>query len=775
MKRGLLIAAVILSSVAAAWAREYTNLDPPTLAVMDFEVSMGTVTIDNPSGTALKELNKAFYGQLISQALLSVLVQQNASSIVITPKYVPEEPNSPLYRPGSPVYDPGTPAREAEARKKTAKGKDGEGQDARYYFPPIFKIFDKKYVENALQNGNFTTKDLYTKAVGAFNFADLDYLVLGNVYETSYEKQPAIGFNVRVLNTKRAEELYSYSAIVDQDLHDLPNACAQICRCIMLDILNSHCAQFTITESSEITTVDPNTGEKPAVPPYTLFWQPRQVEKDDNTVGDSDHSNKREVNKNQFYWTLPGQYIISVYNKETQQIREVPFTIASGALRNITIEKQYLDTQKGAITIGGVAPTSSYTFELVPKKQREQYWWEIFTPPLPQDGLTVDFQNGEFTNEKTVSAEYHPATQEILITNVPFATYDMRVTRNPPAGQNGIMGLWLVQSKLSVRSPFIPVVLQDTKGVKLQIADFGLQEKKALEAPQLTKVTFILNPGFGFNGWLEINDNTSDDWLYWTDREKITVTSEYSQADWDAQPDVTYTVYVRGVSRDGKYSVWGHTDDTLYMYHKKQLIPSRDTVVFVDLNKVKTDADAAANKRASAAAQTTQAAQTSTTSLTVTQAASGQKAAAPAAPAAPAARASEQGPSKLFMDVAAGLGYGKYNSITGGLDANVSATLLWYLSPAIGLGPGLMVDIPTSEFNLNYLGTVNLSYGDLSKGRLALLVQAGAGTGYEVGAGCAFLNAKKNGGTTLRIGYYHAWTGTNSVSLFLDLGYMFGF
>jgi hypothetical protein len=127
------------------------------------------------------------------------------------------------------------------------------------------------------------------------------------------------------------------------------------------------------------------------------------------------------------------------------------------------------------------------------------------------------------------------------------------------------------------------------------------------------------------------------------------------------------------------------------------------------------------------------------------------------------------------MDVAAGLGYGKYNSITGGLDANVSATLLWYLSPAIGLGPGLMVDIPTSEFNLNYLGTVNLSYGDLSKGRLALLVQAGAGTGYEVGAGCAFLNAKKNGGTTLRIGYYHAWTGTNSVSLFLDLGYMFGF
>ena len=36
----------------------------------------------------------------------------------------------------------------------------GDRQIARLYFPSIFKIFDKKYVESALQSGTFTVKDL---------------------------------------------------------------------------------------------------------------------------------------------------------------------------------------------------------------------------------------------------------------------------------------------------------------------------------------------------------------------------------------------------------------------------------------------------------------------------------------------------------------------------------------------------------------------------------------------------------------------------------------
>jgi len=72
MKRLTLSIAIALALVTGPEAQVYTYLKPPTLAVMDFEVSM----------TVLEKVDTTFYGKLVSQALLSVLVQQNASARV---------------------------------------------------------------------------------------------------------------------------------------------------------------------------------------------------------------------------------------------------------------------------------------------------------------------------------------------------------------------------------------------------------------------------------------------------------------------------------------------------------------------------------------------------------------------------------------------------------------------------------------------------------------------------------------------------------------------
>jgi hypothetical protein len=902
MKRPLLIAAACVAFAAGAYARDYTYLDPPTLAVADFEVSMSA---------ARTEASKEFYGQLISQALLSVLVQQNAANVVYTMQ-------ASKTVPGAPVYDPGMTAfafpkdakvaatdnferarndyewyaywyaqrsedykkasdklkkavndeknaandkdREAakkvqeEAKAEQQKAQDEQknyqawekqamqdavkaanevavtlqglqelarikgGQVARLYFPSIFKIYDKKYVESALENGTFTVKDLYTKAVNAFNFTDLDFLVLGNVYATNYGKTDlsgfnAIGFNVRVLNTKRAEEVYSYSAVVSKDLHDLPMACAQVCQRIMIDILNAHCAQFTITEAPDVSGAGSDTGAAGnasggklpdlsyANDQYFLFWQPRQVEKDDNTVGDSDHSDKRRVQPDLFYWTLPGQYVISVYNRNTQQIKEIPLSIATGDVRNVVVTRDHILTPNGTITIGGIGPTTSYTIEASPKKQSDQYWWEIFDPPNPEPSFTVTFDNGAMVgpeppsgqggaaDSETVHAEYRYETQDILISNVPLAAYDITVTRNPPEGLSGITGIWYTSTKLTLKSMPMTVTVRDPKDVKLKIADFGFQEKQQIESPKTTKVTFILQPGFGYRGDIDVDDQSlTVDEFHWADKEKITISSEYSQTDWETFPEVTYTVWIKGESKSQRTPAWAYST---YHFKKSQIVSERDIITFVDLPSLKYLADQAAEvyekqkdaaredaakkaeerKRAEEANQTGQALY--------------QQPAKAAAPPAPA-----RGTSKFFFNVGAGIGYGSYQtshfsgypsyttsySSSGTGAITVNAQLYWYLFSGLGLGVGGLFEYIVGDSPGGAV-TFDMIFGDISKGSVLYTLDMGVGSVVTLGTGMVFLNAKKNGGLTMGADFCTGASGnffaTWSVSL--NVGYMFGF
>ncbi len=640
---------------------------------------------------------------------------------------------------------------------------------ARLYFPTIFKIFDKKYVESAMENGTFTVKDLYTKAVGAFNFADLDFLVLGNVYKTKYDtdNKDAIGFNVRVLNTRRAEETYSYSAVVRMDLQDLPIACAEVAQRLMIDILNSHCAQLTITESlevsgatatTEITQADTAWAKKK----YRLFWQPRQVEKDDNTVGDSDNSNKKEVEPYVFYWTLPGQYVISVYNRDTQQIKEKAFSIAPGEVRNVVVEKEDIDTPTGTVTIGGIGPTSSYSFTFTPKKLREQYWWEIFDPPERHNPFTFNLDNGIVTagqsrqggttqkDNKATPPQYRYETQDILFSNLNPGAYDVTITRNPPQGLSGISGVWYVSMKELVTSDPLTVTIADPKDVKRQISDFGLQDKQAIESPKSTKVTFILKPGFDYEGYIDIDDNSSINptELYWVDKEKITINSEYAQENWDTFPSVTYSVWTYGVSPGGGYYTWEKYELTL---KKDQIAPEKDLVVFVDLDALR----AAGTQEATAFEKRVSGAQSAAGNQPGT-----------AAGLAPVKKGSPppKKASNLSVGLAGGIGYATYEYYdtslhdtftTGGVAVSASLQFYWPVSTAFGIGVGGLLDAAIgSTPKVGFNGTLDMVLGDISSGKLASVIDLGVGTGFNAGAGVIIPTGKGKGGLTLGFDYF---------------------
>lgn len=844
MKRALIIALACIGLASVAFAQNYTYLDSPSLAVADFEVSMSA---------AEKEAGKQFYGQLISQALLSVLVQQNAASIVYAPMDGRIVPSAPVYDPGmitmrgnlvlpdnattrsltsrmGKYIDDYTRANDEASRAKAMEGaldvsreleaystelegitRAKGGQAARLYFPSIFKIYDKKYVENALQNGAFTTKDLYAKSVGAFNFADLDFLVLGNVYETNFENADpksgfnAIGFNVRVLNTKRAEEVYSYSAVVRHDLGDLPIACAEISRRVIIDILNSHCGQFVIREGADIADAAGADGVKSSskaqIPEYRLFWQPRQVKKDDSTVGDSDNSNKREIQKETFYWALPGQYVVSVYNKETQQIKEIPFSLAAGDIRNITVEKKHLDTQKGSIAIAGIGPATSYHFKIVPKKQREQYWWEIANPPKERETIEVDFniskqQGGAADKADKERYQYRPENQSIVIPDVPLASYDITVTRNPPEGLSSVIGVWYTSTWSSVTSAPLAVTLSDSaRDAKLNIGDFGLQEKKQIESPKATKVTFILEPGFGYEGQIYVNDGSPmADWFYWANKEKITISSEYNKDDWDARPEVVYSFVVRGWSSSG-----GHYKDWQLdkAFSKTMITPERDIVVFVDVAAMKAKAEQAANDyEKSLDAESAPANPISSLIAAKPAAAS----TAPAAPSASTQAKAQKAPAAstvpgktplFFLDGSFGLGYGTRTSTSrtysssSGAAITLGADLYVHPIASFGIGAGFRVltlqslsssSSSSSSASPSAMVTIDTLFGDPSKAKSLFMLDVGFGSGFTVGAGTVFLNPSRKGGLTFGAEFMNLSSSTSTGQSFsLNLGYMVGF
>ena len=523
MKKLLLSILIFISVLSFAAAREYSYLDPPVISVMDFEVN-----IEEPlnEGTAL---SKEYYGELINHSLVTVLIQKNRDLDLL----IPRSPNAPRVVPREPHY------------------KAIQAKDARY-FPPLLKIYDKKYVETALAENNYTINDLYNKAPGAFNFPDLDFMVLGNVFEMEKDK---IAINVRVLNTYRGEELFSYTRNVKKDMSDLYPACDSIAREIIIDIVKNYCSQIMIKplpENSDVRRVEGET--------YELFFQ--SSEEVDNTADVITYNDtyKRKVFQNNFYWVLPGSYVITVFNIQTQSVQEIPVTIAPREIKLVSLKEEHFEAPKGTLTIENVSPAEGYAFQIdvVEKSRDAKYLWEVGDNREGRLNYTArKYNEGELSDAAAAGGNsgmnenivwiYNAAAEEIVISQLPLTRYSVMITPVPEAiSKEDIFGILRISSRSIESSDEIDVDLRYERNETVQLEDFNLKLGEVDGAANNTRVTFLFPDAFErdpLSAWIGFNfdEGVRSGGLNFRYYEKLIVESSYTDEEWADFVNITYT------------------------------------------------------------------------------------------------------------------------------------------------------------------------------------------------------------------------------------------
>lgn len=609
MKRYIIVLIFLFLAAALLPAKEYSYLTPPTISVMDFEVNIEEPLVEGNEGVPV---DKGYYGELINHALVTVLIKKNNDYTLLIPR-------DPLY--GAVSQIPGDPNR------KTS----GEGafpQREAKYFPPLLKIYDKKYVETALAENNYTVADLYNKAPDAFNFPDLDFVVLGNVFDYGNNQ---LGINVRVLNTYRGEELFSYTQTIQKNMQDLYLSCDRIARGIISDILKNYCSQFIVKHPTKdwlgvMEYDDPALAKKvkgseatrrerdrdagaqeemkgSAIPKtedkWYVFCQSRQEKDNTGNIISYNDTYKKRIEPGRYYWILPGTYVITVYNTVNQAVHEINFTVNPREIYPIQLEEEHFETEAGSITIRDMPPTVSYTVTVEEAANRDpKYIWEIGDyDRLRAEGnkTEVDFIEGKVTLldeakdiedeeeaeekegiiEPAIWGDYNAARNELAVTNLPLTQYKVTLKSNPTRGGEYINGILHFRTN-GIKSYETKVDLREEREIVLDFPEFGLTEEVVEDAYKRTRITFLVNPAFG-SGWFYFGFNDGNrlgDFDFWG-FEKIVVESLYTEEEWSEFSNLSFEIK--------NYKLMGSERPLFYSFKKEQLLAERDYIQVVDM------------------------------------------------------------------------------------------------------------------------------------------------------------------------------------------------
>lgn len=538
MKKLIIISLAFCVAAVMLPAKEYSYLDPPTISVMDFEVNIEEPLV---SGTPV---SKEYFGQLINHTLVTVLIQKNNEFGLVIP--------------GHPHYN-------ALNYADSREGFEGPLKTDAEFFPPLLKIYDKKYVETALRENNFTVNDLYTKSPEAFNFPDLDFVVLGNVFRYQGDK---IALNVRVLNTYRGEELFAYSEFIDEDMSGLYEVCDLIAHQILIDILTNYCSQVLV---KSIKFVNPNQfpdleswaaeqarweGENP----YQLFYQSRQEKDNTDEVITANDTFKKKIVRDRYYFMLPGNYVLSVYNEDKQSVQEIPVELKPREIKVVQLKTSHLDTVTGSITIENWKPTDAYRVEIVELERDAKYLWEVGNDMLGDVGEAEwrNFRDGDVEKRRDVPAGaegegtespaqtvwlYNAARQELSISRLPLMKYSVRITPLPDnISKEDIFGILRVSSRAIESSDAVDADLRFEKDITLDIADFGVTDSVVSDVFQTTRVTFLIPEAFEMDTILfNYSESDREGNLAFYGYEKLVVEGMYTEEEWNDFISVQYT------------------------------------------------------------------------------------------------------------------------------------------------------------------------------------------------------------------------------------------
>ncbi|TFG63525.1 MAG: hypothetical protein E4H36_05395 [Spirochaetales bacterium] len=573
MKKLILVFFTLCFAVSLLPAKEYSYLDPPAISVMDFEVNIEEPLVEgNP-------VSKEYFGQLINHTLVTVLIQKNNQFGLVIPRF-----------PHFPDLNYADENEEQRGPYKT----DAE------YFPPLLKIYDKKYVESALKENNFTINDLYTKSPDAFNFPDLDFVILGNVFKYEGNK---IALNVRVLNTYRGEELFAYNDFILEDMRGLYEVCDLIAHKIIIDILTNYCSQvivksiqfvspndFQKTEEWQLTQQNIEKGN-----PYLLFCQSKQEVDNTAKIINFNDTFKKRINRDQFYFMLPGSYVVTVYNENKQSVQEIPVELAPREIKIVQLKTEHLETVTGSITIKNWKPTDAYRIDIIEMERDAKYLWEVGNDRLGAAGKPIwkNFKEGEFNpdpeqentggNEQTESPAqsvwlYNPAKQELSISRLPLMKYSVRITPLPDnISKEDIFGILRISSRAIESSDALDAELRFEKDKVLAIEDFGLKSSDVGNEFKKTRITILIPDAFEL-GWVRFTytEGDRDGGLYFLNYEKLVVESSYTEVEWNDFVSIFYEI--EG-GEPGKERV------ASFNYPKEEIEAKRDTIVVVELKK----------------------------------------------------------------------------------------------------------------------------------------------------------------------------------------------
>ena len=521
MKRLLLITLLLSTFIFSTFAKEYSYLEPPSISIMDFDVNMETsqyVVNDD-----VVRYDQDYYGQLINQTLLTVLIQKNSANDV----YIAQD-NIAGFHSNDKRFD--------EAR----------------YFPTLLKIYDKKYVETALGNNNYTVNDLYSRNADAFDYADLDFVVLGNVYRSSDK----IILNVRVLSTTRGEELFSYIGTINSDMSNLNSVCNAIAGNIITDLLKNYCSQFVIKvqekdDDGKDVRVD---ADKQAF----YFCQSRQEYDNENEKVSYNDTFKKDVYTDYYYWILPGDYVFTVYSKVNQTVHEIPVTIDPREIKLVEITEDHFEVEKGSLTVTGIFPTDGYNFSIKEKVKDVKYLWEInqnnddatkeynftFMDGEIEDNDDFDSWDIDKENDDEPKISYNSFTNEIKIRDLNISSYDVIVTPVAKSIQRkGVTGIVYISSREIETSDEVLADLNTEKDVIIDIKDFGIKEFNPGDAFQQTRLTFLLDKAFDDKTvHLYVTNQDVEGYVPIRNIEKLIIEDEYSEEEWEALSGQSFMV-----------------------------------------------------------------------------------------------------------------------------------------------------------------------------------------------------------------------------------------
>lgn len=527
MKKVITTIALLLLILPGLSAKEYSTLTPPTLSVMDFEVNMEEPRVEGDV------VSKEYYGQLINHTLVTTLINMNNALDLQIPRddyYYTEDAGN--------------------AR----------------YFPPLLKIFDKKYVETALSENNYAVSDLYNKDNNAFAFPELDFMVLGNVFSYAGNK---VSLNVRLLNTYRAEELYSYNGIIDEDMSNLYEVCEYIASRIISDILKNYCSQVVVRRN----TLAPKDVD------FNLFCQTSRVRDNvDSTITMND-TYKKGILENTHYWVLPGDYTVTVYNKDNKAVNEVPFNIKPREIKLVELEAEDFEVASGSLTISGLPPTESYIFEIKEKSRDAEYIWEIGRDlSASLQNFKFKFVKGKFDREPGTTGPrwtYRAASNELIINGLSLTSYDVKVTPDAESiSIESIQGIAKISSRAIESSDPYTVNLKTDNDAEVNMTDFDLITDATAGGFQKTRVTFIMNPAFdGQPVELKIGDGSRSGFLIFENIEKLIIEDGYDESEWNELSFISFRL---------------EKDNRVYKesYMPSALAAERDLVVYVDFNSL---------------------------------------------------------------------------------------------------------------------------------------------------------------------------------------------